>query len=162
MSHGKKPSAVLVFKVAGQRYGLPVGSVVQIVGMVAITRLPKAPDMVVGVIDFNGQVIPIVDARWRLRQPIQPYTLRTPIVIGHLNGRAMGLVVDEVSGVAYLRPDQVQSPEQILAKEMALQNHHLIGIARLDQGLVLILDPATFISPNEEKSLEKALPRQSQ
>ncbi len=148
---------VLVFEVADQAYGLPLDSVVQVTGLVAITRLPQSPEVVVGVVDFASRIIPVVDARRRLRQPDRPYTLYTPLIIGQLSGFTMALAVDALVGVRPLRPEQIQTPSQILTPDMALKVEHLIGAARLGDGLVLVLDPNTFLSAEENASLDKAI-----
>lgn len=158
-NHSREATAsgpTLVIECAGQRYGLPIASVLKVAAMVSITRLPKAPDFVVGVIDFHGQVIPVIDLRWRLQQPLRPYTLRVPLVISRLNGRTIALAVDAVHAVVDLQPEHVQTPAQ--AFPPALQTHHLLGLARLDDGIVLLLDPQTFLSTAEETSLQQVLP----
>lgn len=149
--------SVLVFVSGGQRYGLEVSHVVQIIEMVAFARLPSAPPVIAGVIDFRGQVIPLVDMRVRLRIPVQPYGLRTPIVVSWLNGRMMGLVVDAVRGVEHLQPAQIDVPNKIFTDQMRLQTHHLVGVARLPDGLLLILDPSSFLSLEEQEALSEIL-----
>jgi purine-binding chemotaxis protein CheW len=148
---------VLAFNVLDQRYALPVKNIFQIIDMVEITRLPAAPRIIIGVIDFHGQVIPVVDMRRRLKLPSQPYQLHTPILITQLEERTVGIVVDQVSEVVELSPHQIEAPSRIFTEEMALQVHHLNGIARLSDGLVLLLEPTTFLSAEEEESLEEAL-----
>ncbi len=150
-------SAALVFEVAGQRYGLPVGEVVQIVEMVALTSLPGAPPIVAGIINYHGQVIPAIDVRRRLDLPSQPWSLRTPIVVASLDGHTIGLVVDTVSGVIEMGEAQISAPEQIFTRETAPARQLVTGVARLADGLLLILDLAAFLSPEEEQRLAKAL-----
>lgn len=148
--------AILVFEVAGQRYGLSVLNVAQIIEMVAITRLPKAPEIVEGVVDFHGQVIPIVSLRRRFLKAPQAPTLRTPIIIGRLEGRTVGLVVDVVWGVVDLLPEHVVAPDQIFLEEMVPQVEYLTGVARVDDGLILLLDPPTLLTEEEASMVEKA------
>ncbi len=152
-------SAALVFEVGGQRYGLPVSKVVQIVEMVSITTLPGAPPIVAGVINYHGQVIPAIDVRRRLDLPSQPWSLRTPIVIASIEGHTAGLVVDTVSGVVEVGETQISAPEQIFTPETAPARQLVTGVARLADGLLLILDLAAFLSPEEEKRLAQALAR---
>lgn len=149
--------SILAFEVAGQRYGLPVEHVIQIVELVSITQLPAAPKIVVGVINFRGRIIPVVDMRRRLNLPRQPYGLRTPIIISRLNGRATGMIVDRVHDVIDLQPEQTEQSEQIFSQAIRRHTHHLAAVARLEDGLVLILDPATFLFPEEDELLEQAL-----
>jgi chemotaxis signal transduction protein len=70
----------------------------------------------------------------------------------------MGLLVDEVKDVVSISPDQVDAPTQIFGQEMALHTFHLTSIARLSDGLLLLLDPMTFLSVEEEQRLVQALP----
>jgi purine-binding chemotaxis protein CheW len=150
-------TATLVFDVAGQRFGLPVEHVVQIIEMVAITPLPKAPEIVAGVINFRGRVIPVVDVRKRLNLSALTYSLRTPIVISRIRDHVTGLIVDSVSGVVQVAPAQLEEPTAIFSPETRPPLPLLSGVARLSDGLILILDLGTFLSREEEKTLKRAM-----
>ena len=158
-AEGVAGAAALVFDVGGQRFGLPVEHVVQIVEMVELTPLPKAPEIVAGVINFHGRVIPLVDVRKRLNLVPQPYSLRTPIVVSRLHDHVTGLIVDSVSGVIEVPLAQVVDPGEIFSAETRPPLPLLRGVARLNDGLLLILDLGTFLSREEEKSLNRALSR---
>jgi len=149
--------ATLVFEVAGQRFGLPVEHVVQIFEMVAITPLPKAPEIVAGVINFHGRVIPVVDVRKRLNLPAKAYSLRTPIVVSRIRDQVAGLIVDSVSGVAELPSTEIAEPGEIFTPETRPALPLLHGVAQLETGLLLILDLATFLSREEEEALNQAM-----
>lgn len=153
-------TAILAFDVADRRFGLPVEHVVQIIEMVAITPLPKAPAIVAGVVNFRGRVIPVVDVRKRLNLPPQAYSLRTPIVISDIRDHVTGLIVDRVSGVVSVAAAQIAAPAAIFTPETRPSLPLLQGVARLSDGLLLILDLATFLSRAEEKMLGRALARQ--
>jgi purine-binding chemotaxis protein CheW len=150
--------AALVFEVAGQRLGLPVKQVVQIIEMVDISPLPAGPDYVAGVIDFHGRVIPVIDLRRRFRWPAEPYTLRTPIVIGRLDGCVAGLVVDGVRGVVDLSAGQVQLATQIVPSALGPAAQFVSAVGRLDDGLVLILQPSALLSRQEQETLVQSPP----
>lgn len=149
--------AILSFRVADQNYGLPVACVRQIIEMVAFTTLPGAPEMVAGVIDFHGQVIPLLDMRLRLLQPPQPYTLRTPIVVAQLDEYLVGLVVDTVTGVVEIPPQQLEDSEKILSRELAPQPLYLAAVAPQTDGLLLVLDPSAILPRREKRALSRAL-----
>lgn len=152
-AHDRPPAsstvAVLAFDLAGRRYGLPVEQVVQIVEIVKISRLPVAPPFVLGLVNYRGQVIPLIDMRRRFKLPLQPYTLRTPIVISNLDGSQVGLVVDKVSDVVELRPEQFFPPEENATGEIALQRRFLSAVAYLGDDLLLLLDPSALLSLEE-------------
>ena len=95
--------------------------------------------------------------RRRLQAPPQPYSLRTPIVVSELNGHKIGLVVDSVSGVALLDPAQIDTPDRIFTQEMAFKTNHLIGVARTNKGILLLLDPNSFLSTEEAAQLATAI-----
>lgn len=149
--------AFLSFQVADQRYGLPVTCVRQIIEMVAFTPLPGAPEMVAGVIDFHGRVIPLLDMRSRFLQPPQPYTLRTPIVIAQLDEYLVGLAVDAVTGVVEIPPQQLEDPETILSRELAPQPLYLAAVVPRPEGPFLVLNPSAVLPRPEKKALANAL-----
>jgi purine-binding chemotaxis protein CheW len=151
---------VLVFESGDQRYGLPADNVLQIVQMMAIAHLPATPAVVVGIIDFHGKVIPIVDMRRRPDRPEGPYSLSTPIVVSRLDGRTVGWVVDGISEVVDLQAEGMEPPDQIFTKVMTPRVQHLAGVARLADRLAFLLDPADLLSREEEKALGKAVARQ--
>jgi purine-binding chemotaxis protein CheW len=70
--------AILLVRLAGQEYGLPVSSDGQIVEMITITQLPHTPPSLQGVIKYHGQLVPVLDMRIHLGLPIEPYDLHTP------------------------------------------------------------------------------------
>ena len=72
---------LVVFTLDDQRYGLPLSAVERVVPMVDITPLPKAPDIVLGVVDVQGRVIPVVNLRRRLRLPERDIALTDQLVI---------------------------------------------------------------------------------
>ena len=148
---------ILSLEVGGQRLGLPVEQVVQIVEMVAITPLPQAPGVVAGVIGYHGQTIPVIDLRRRLNLPPVAYTLRTPLVISRVAGRLTALIADTVHGVEEVLAEQAEGPGQIFWPEVESPLALLRGVARLPDGLLLILDLASFLSPEEKEALRQAL-----
>lgn len=123
---------LLVFRVDGREQALPVEHVVEVVRMVAATPLPEAPAWVVGVIDFRGRVIPLIDVRRRLGALPREPDLATPIVVVRVGEVAAGLVVDEVVEVLALPDEAVDPPASATA---------VCRVARSGDRLILVLDP---------------------
>ena len=102
----------LSFRLAGEEYGLEILKVQEIIGMLNVTRVPRTPDWVRGVINLRGRVIPVIDARRKFGMPAEPDTEKTCIIIVHVGAaerRAqLGLVVGVwfLSGLGKL-PDRV-------------------------------------------------------
>jgi purine-binding chemotaxis protein CheW len=159
--------ALLAFKVAGQAYGLPVASVVRIIEMVTITRLPGAPDIIQGIINLHGKVTPVMDLRQRFGLPGQTYGLHTPIILVDAGDglHTLGLVVDAVDQVVEAGPDSLEMTETIvpveLAGSMAARAAHLAGIAKVQRQLILVLNVRALLTPVEQARLAEALSSQA-
>jgi purine-binding chemotaxis protein CheW len=125
----------LVFRMDGREHALPIEHVVEVVRMVAITRMPEAPPWVSGVINFRGQVIPLVDVRIRLGAPRRAPDLSTPIVVVKTSEIVAGLVVDEVVEVLAIRSESVDPPSHATAVSTAVS-----GVAREGDRLIFVLD----------------------
>lgn len=125
---------ILIFKLAVQRYGLPVEQVVEVVHMVAITALPDLPAGMLGVINYRGDVIPLLDLRQALEVPAQKVHLSTPIVIARTGQRLVGLLVDLVEGVA--------TSEGTTQADMT--NKHIRSITKIDDKMILMVNLDDF------------------
>lgn len=162
-----KRVSLLTFKVAGQTYGICVGSVVRIIEMVTITSLPGAPDSIRGFINVHGKTVPVTDLRQRLDLPQVPYTLHTPIILVHVdNGlHTLGLVVDAVDQVLEAPPEGLEMTETIVPSDlvgsMAQQAPHLAGVARVDRSMILVLDVKALLTRRDQVRLSGALERHS-
>ncbi|MCJ7565171.1 MAG: chemotaxis protein CheW [Candidatus Aminicenantes bacterium] len=143
---------LVVFALDEQRYALHLSAVERIVRVAEVTPLPKAPEIVLGVINVQGQIIPVADIRRRFRLPEREIDLSDHLIIAHTPNRTVALVVDEVTGV-------IESPEQKLipAKEILPGTDYVEGVMKLEDGLILIHDLATFLSLEEENTLDLAL-----
>lgn len=145
---------VVTFALDALRYALYLSVVERVVRAVEITPLPKAPEIVVGVINVQGRIIPMVNVRKRFRLPERNVTLNDQFIIAHTSKRAVALVVDTVHGVAEYGEDMLTPAEEIVA---GLE--YVDGIVRLRDGMVLIHNLESFLSLEEQRSLDRALSR---
>lgn len=143
---------LLVFTLDEPRYALPLAAVERIVRAVEITPLPKAPRIVLGVINVEGGVIPVVDVRRRFGLPERELRLEDRFIIARAGRRLVALVADEVAGVRACAPRALVSAAQSLPFAAYLQ-----GVAKLEDGLALISDLEAFLSLEEEQLLDTAL-----
>lgn len=135
-----------------QRYALRLSAVGRIVRRVEISALPKAPEIVLGVINLQGRIIPVVNLRRRFRLPEPGARLSEQIVIADTARRTIALVVDAVLGVI------AQAPEEVIAAEELLPGlEYVEGIVKLADGMVFIHDLDAFLSLDEEQVLDEAL-----
>ena len=141
----------LVFTLDEHCYALPLSVVERIVRVVDVTPLPKAPEIVLGIVNVEGQVRPVVNVRKRFRLPEREIDLSDQLIIAHTAKRTVALIVDAV-GVAECQDQEVFPAEQILP---AME--YFDGVAKLKDGLVLIHDLDKFLSLEEEEALDVAL-----
>lgn len=143
---------VLVFEVGGQRYALPTADVCELVRAVAITPVPGAPAVIEGVVDVRGRVLPVLDVRARFRLPAKALDPSDHFIVASAGTRGVILRVDRATHLALIDEASIQ-PAQALGPGAA----YLAGVARLQEGLVLIHDLTTFLSSAEADSLDEAL-----
>jgi purine-binding chemotaxis protein CheW len=126
---------VVAFYLADQRYALPIERVQEIQHIVAFSEVPSGGAAVVGMVNLRGSVIPAVDLRALVGLPEAQYCLETPMIICQARGDLVALLVDGVEDVIELPSGCLQEPPAMhaLASKM-------LGVARLESGLVYILD----------------------
>jgi purine-binding chemotaxis protein CheW len=143
---------MVVFILDEQRYGLPLSAVARAIRAVEVTPLPKAPDIVLGVVSVAGQVIPVFNIRKRFRLLEREVGLNDQLIIARTSRRAVALLVDSVTGVMNLSRREIVSPEDIVPRTQYIE-----GVVKLEHGLVLIHDLDKFLSLDEERHLDRAL-----
>lgn len=120
--------------------------------MIEITPLPTAPEIVIGVVNIHGAVIPVLNVRKRFRLPERAPDLGDQLIIARTARRIVALVVDTVSDVVALQSEELVAPDSILP-----QLEHVEGVVRFDDGMVFIQDLDAFLSLEEEQALEAAI-----
>ena len=147
-----KIKEIVVFKLDEQRYALYLSVVERIVHAVEITPLPKAPAIVLGVINFGGKVIPVVNLRKRLNFNGRAIQLTDKLIIAKTSKRIIALLVDEVTGLLENTDQGMILPDSVLPNL-----EYVDGIIKLTDGLVLIHDLDKFLSLEEEELLTSSL-----
>jgi purine-binding chemotaxis protein CheW len=126
---------VLAFYLGIQRYALPIERVREIQQIVAFSEVPSAGSGVVGMVNLRGNVVPAVDMRRLVGLEPAKYTLETPMIITEVRNETLALLVDEVQDVFELVPGCLQASSALHALSAST-----IGVARMDDGLVYVLD----------------------
>jgi len=144
---------LVTFRLDDQEYALDINNVVQVVRMVATTPMPEAPEIVKGVINVRGKVIPVIDVRKRFNLRAKAYDLNTQLLIAQINGRLMALIVDAVSEVLTMPAGNVEPPSEI-----APQMERLSAVGKLGGRLLLMPDLSRILTVQEERRLEAVLP----
>lgn len=148
---------VLVFEVGGQRYGLPAAEVQEIVRAVTITRLPKAPPIVEGVVDVRGTLAPVLDLRARFGLPPKPAEPGDSLILARAGPRLVAVRADRALELVRVDPAEL-TPAHLVARRL----EYVAGVARLADGLLLIHDLRTFLSMAEAQRLDEAVTRRGE
>ena len=143
---------IVLFSLDEPRYAIYLSAVQRVVQAVEITPLPKAPDIVLGVINFQGEIIPVVDIRKRFKLPAREINIEDQFIIAQTSKRVVVLAVDSVSGVFELENDKVIDAETVFP-----YTDYISGVAKIERNIILINDLEKFLSLDEEIILDKAL-----
>jgi purine-binding chemotaxis protein CheW len=143
---------LVTFVLDKQTYALPLTTVQRIVQMVEITTLPKAPDVVLGVIDFHGTIIPVMSMRKRFGKAEVEAGLGDQLIVAEAGRRSVALVVNSVTGVVERTTEEVTEAEKIIPGVQ-----YVDGMTRLEDGILFIHNLNRFLSKQEERKLDGLL-----
>ena len=141
---------LVVFDLANEAYGLDIGVVLEIIRLQEITKVPRTPDFVEGVINLRGRVIPVVDLRKRFSLPVTEETADNRIVVVDIDGQGIGMVVDAVTEVMRISSGSIEPPSQAIITD---ESDYLLGIAKLDDRLIILLDMNRVLLTEERQAL---------
>ena len=127
----------LTFIVADEEYGLEILKVREIIGMMDITKVPRTPPFVEGVINLRGKVIAVVDIRRKFELETVPVTEETCIIVVEVKGTEIGLVVDRVSEVRHIEQGSIEDAPSFGA---LLDADFLLGIGKTPENVIMLLD----------------------
>jgi len=139
------------FNLDTEEFGVDIGAVQEIVRMPEITKVPRSPDFVEGVVNLRGKIIPVVDLRKRFRLPVGEATKSTRIIIVTVGGKTVGMIVDGVSEVLRLDAASVEPTPEMVAS--AIDAAFLKGIAKLEGRLLILLDLDLILNQEEARAL---------
>lgn len=140
----------LSFKIAEEEFAASVNEVVNILELQKITKIPKAPNYLKGIIDLRGKVLPVIDTRIKLNLPPTEYTDDTCIIVMDLNINNeiihIGALVDSVLAVREIDESQISNTPDI---GNAYKSEFISGVAKIGEHFVMILDLVKLFSADE-------------
>ena len=148
--------ALVMFRLAGQTYALPIESVTRIIEMVTITPIPQVSSAVEGVINVRGTPVPVINLRQHFGLPRVPLGLRSPIVLVRIREQMFGLIVDQVIDVISRSADQITRVADILPDELG-EAPVLQGLMHIQDDAVLLLDVDHLLLPNHVQAVVQAV-----
>ena len=153
-----KTGKYLTFSLEDEEYGIGILKVKEIIGMMAITSVPQTPAFVKGVINLRGKVIPVMDLRLKFSMEAIPYSERTCIIVVEIDSQdsmvLIGIVVDAVSEVLNIKEDEIEETPTFGAK---LDTDYILGMAKMEGGVKILLDIDKVLSTQEMKGLSKTM-----
>ena len=150
----KKQDAELLqrvtFSIGEEEFGVDILSVQEIIRMMDITKVPRAPEFVEGVINLRGKVIPIIDLRRRFGLTTRDHDKHTRIIVIEINNMIVGFVVDSVSEVLRIPASTVEPPPPVVS---GLESEYISGVGKLEDRLLILLDLNKLLSGEERDML---------
>ncbi|RKP55478.1 chemotaxis protein CheW [Cohnella endophytica] len=144
---------VIVFTLAQEEYGIEVDKVRTIERMVPITRVPKTPAFVKGVINLRGIVIPVIDLRGRFGIDETEHTDSSRIIIVAANELEVGFIVDSANDVLDVMSDAIENPPEVLG---GIKAKYISGVAKVGESrLLILLNLIEVLNRNEIIQLEQ-------
>ena len=145
----------LTFLLDKEEYGIGILKIKEIIGMMAITTVPRTPDFVKGVINLRGKVIPVVDLRLRFGMPEETYNEKTCIIVVEIDTGEkivqLGAVVDSVSEVLTIEKEDIEDAPAFGA---ALNTEYILGMAKKEGGVKILLDIDKVLGRDELNQME--------
>jgi len=148
MSGGEVQLAV--FKVAGEEFALDIMEIMEIIRPQKITKVPKAPAFVEGIINLRGKIVPVLEMRGRFGSAASGDPKHARIIIVKAGESLFGIVVDEVSEVMYLSRDQIDSTPDVVK---GVDVEYLKNVGKVGDRLILILDTGKLLTKEEIREL---------
>ena len=142
---GVSNNEFLTFTLGKEEYGIDILRVQEIRGYDAVTAIANTPEFIKGVINLRGVIVPIIDMRIKFNLGNVEYNQFTVVIILNVNNRVVGMVVDGVSDVITLAPEQIRSAPELSS---ALDTTFIRGLGTVDERMIILVDiEALMASP---------------
>ena len=142
----------LAFCLGEEEYGIAIHKVQELRGYDAVTKIANAPEFIKGVVNLRGIIVPIVDMRIKFNLGTPTYDQFTVVVVLNVCGRVIGMVVDSVSDVINLQPEQIKPAPEMGS---AVQTEHLTGIGTVEERMIILVDIDKLMSSSEMGLIEQ-------
>jgi len=136
----------LAFRLGAEEYGVDILKVQEIRGYEKTTQIANVPEFVKGLVNLRGTIVPIIDMRIKFHLSSATYDEFTVVIILNIGARVVGMVVDSVSDVLTLNPEQIK-PAPTMGS--ALDTDYLIGLGTIDERMLILLDVDKLMSSPE-------------
>lgn len=142
---------IVVFTLNDEVCGVDTTQVKEIVMYEALTKMPKMPQFIDGVISLRGMVVPVVNLNKRFDLGNTEITKKTKIIITDLSGKLIGFIVNDVSEIIKLPAESIENTPEIIRK---IDNSYLKNVGKNGENLISILDLSMILTDTEIKNIE--------
>ncbi len=149
---GAKALEFLAFTLGQEEYGIDIQKVQELRGYDTVTRIANAPEHIKGVVNLRGIIVPIIDMRIKFKLGTPAYDQFTVVIILNMASRVMGMVVDSVSDVITLTPEQIKPAPEMGA---VLDTEYLIGLGTLDERMLILVDLEKLMTSEDMGLVER-------
>jgi len=153
LNQSAQEEQVVVFQLMDQVYGIDINAVFEIIRMENITKIPRTPEFVEGVINLRGRIIPVIDLGLRFGLGQSQRTQASRIIIVEVSGQKIGMIVDSVQEVLRVPAASIEPPPPVVN---GIDAAYLRGIAILEARLVILLDQNKILFEDEKEALLQA------
>lgn len=143
----------LAFTLGEENYGIEILTVQEIRGYETVTKIANAPDFIKGIINLRGVIVPVVDMRIKFHLTNVDYNQFTVVIVLNVCGRVIGMVVDGVSDVIQLTPEQIHPTPELGA---SLDTQYITGLGTVDQRMIILVDIERLMSAKDMALIDKA------
>jgi len=140
------------FVVENEEFGVDILKVQEIIRTVDITRVPKSPDFVEGVINLRGKIVPVIDLRKRFGIGKKDRDNETRIIVVELTDKVVGFLVDKVKEVIRVEKSIIEPPPELTTN---IDSSYITGVAKLQDRLLILLDLDRVLSSSEQEHLSE-------
>lgn len=137
------PREYLTFRLDQEEYGIDILKVQEIRGYEKPTRIANAPEFIKGVVNLRGTIVPIIDMRLKFNCARAEYNTFTVVIILNLRNRIVGIVVDSVSDVMELAPDNIRAAPEI---DSSIDSSAVVGLGSVGERMLILLDIEKLMS----------------
>ncbi len=138
------------FVIQSEEFGVDILKVQEIIRTVEITRVPKSPEFVEGVINLRGKIVPVIDLRKRFGMEQRQHDNETRIVVVELTDKVVGFLVDKVKEVIRVEKSVIEPPPELTTN---INTNYITGVAKLPDRLLILLDLNKVLSSDEQEKL---------
>jgi len=144
---------LLTFTLGNEEYGIDILKVQEIRGYDAVTTIANSPEFIKGVINLRGIIVPIVDMRIKFGLGNVTYNNLTVVIILNIANRVVGIVVDGVSDVIALTPDQLKAAPEFSG---AMDTQYITGLGTVDERMIIVVDIEKLMTSRDMDLVEAA------